>query len=118
MNYKAFVQGVALNVLIGLHEWERVKPQPVVMDIEYLVNSPNVAKSDAITDTINYQAMVDQLKQVAEQTSFRLIETLAAHLLHEVETHFDVRWVRIRLAKTSVIECAQACGVEVERSYE
>ena len=118
MKYKGFVQGIDLNVLVGIHDWERKKAQPVLMDIEYEVESKRVIQTDDVQDTLNYEAMVNHLKMVAEHTQYQLIESLGHHLVSEVEAHFPVLWLRIRLAKTSVIECAQACGIEIERRYD
>ena len=117
MQYKGFIEKIELKVLIGLHKWEREKPQPVLMDIEYKINNSMVAITDNINDTLNYQKLVDHLKSFAEQSKYQLIETLAYNLLLEVDNNFKLDWIKIRLAKTSVIECADSCGVEVERHY-
>jgi dihydroneopterin aldolase len=118
MIYKGFITGIQLKVLIGIHDFERKQAQPVLMDIEYKINNTKVSSTDNIEDTLNYQQLVDHLKKVAESSNYNLVETLAAKLLDEAEKHFTLKWIKIKLAKTSVIECASACGVEVERHYE
>lgn len=118
MIYEGFVKGIELKVLIGLHAWERQQPQTVIMDIHYKVFSDQVGQTDNIDDTLNYQTLVEHLKETAEKSKFLLMERLANHLLAEVDQHFKLQWIRIQLAKTTVIECAQACGVAVERHYE
>ncbi|MBM93209.1 MAG: hypothetical protein CMF51_00450 [Legionellales bacterium] len=118
MKYKGFVKGIELNILVGLHDWERVKAQPVVMDIEYEVESTRVVETDQIEDTVNYEAMVNHLKRIAESTEYQLIESLGHRLISEIEMHFPVLWFKLSLAKTSVIECAQACGIVIERHYD
>lgn len=117
MIYKGFIKAIQLKVLVGIYDFERTQPQPVVMDIEYKITNQVVSSTDDIKDTLNYQTLVDHLKAVAEQSSYNLIETLAARLLDEVDKHFKLDWIKIKLAKTSVIDCAAACGVEVERHY-
>ena len=117
MQYKGFVKGIELNVLIGIYAKERQGPQPLIMDIEYIIDNNIVANTDDIADTLNYQTLVDHLREVAQASQYQLVETLAQKLLIEVEKNFEVSWVKIRLAKTSAIDCAQYCGVEVEQYY-
>ena len=117
MQYNGFVHGIKMQVHIGLYELERHKPQELVMDVDYQITSSTIADSDDIDDTVNYQTMIYHLKNAAEKSQFKLVETLGAYLLKEVELNFNVNWIKIKLAKTSAIKYASCCGVVVERNY-
>lgn len=117
MKYKGFVKGIELNVLIGVYAAERQGPQPLIMDIEYIIDNDIVANTDNIADTLNYQTLVDHLRDFAQASQYQLVETLAHNLLVEVANNFKVSWIKISLAKTSAIDFANYCGVEVEQYY-
>ena len=118
MIYNGFVHGISMQINIGLYDWERAKKQEVIMDIDYTIHSKNVALSDNISDTVNYQKMIDHLKQFAESSNFKLVETLAEKLAYEAKSNFNVKQITIKLAKTKAINYAQSCGVKIERTYE
>ncbi|MDX9875456.1 MAG: FolB domain-containing protein, partial [Spongiibacteraceae bacterium] len=45
-----FINGLALEAVIGIHDWERTQRQPVVLDLEIAADSATAACSDDIAD--------------------------------------------------------------------
>ena len=50
---KVFIEGLQIDALIGIYDWERRIRQPLVFDIEMAFDNRIPAASDAIGDTLN-----------------------------------------------------------------
>ena len=52
---KVFIEGLEIETLIGIYDWERRIRQPLLFDIEMAFDNRRPAASDAIEDTLNYK---------------------------------------------------------------
>ena len=86
----------------GYHEHELLNPQPFEVDVELVLNLQPAGVDDDLTKTIDYGRIYDIARQVVESTSFRLLETIAEAISHEVLSAFDVREVGVRVRKPKV----------------
>src|SRR5690606_11979099 len=74
---KVFIEGLQIECVIGIYDWERKIRQPVVLDIEMRFDNTRPAATDAIEDTLDYKAVSKRLIQFVSDSSFGLVETLA-----------------------------------------
>ncbi|MBU3736034.1 MAG: dihydroneopterin aldolase, partial [Methylobacterium sp.] len=91
-----FLQEVKVATRLGVPEWERLKPQTVLLDIELAMPHDASCRSDAIADTIDYGAIVQRIRQTLAEHSFKLVEALAEHLCQLILREFGTPWVRVR----------------------
>ncbi len=110
-----FIQGLRIETIIGIYDWERRVRQPVVLDIEMGFDNTRPAATDAIDDTLNYKAVSKRLIAFVEGSSFQLVETLAERCASIIREEFGVAWVRLKLAKPGAVRGAKAVGVVIER---
>jgi FolB domain-containing protein len=71
------VEGVELQCTIGVTEKERRAKQRIVINLQLEMDFGEVSRSDSIDDTVDYRVVTRRTIEVAEKSSFRLIETLA-----------------------------------------
>lgn len=67
--------------VVGVHgvlEEERQRPQPFSVDLDIWLDVAAAAGSDALTDTVDYGALVEQAARTVATRSFQLLEALAA----------------------------------------
>jgi len=74
------IEGIEVSCTIVVTEPERRNPQRLVMNLGLAVDFSAVEASDEIADTVNYRLVARRVVAEVEKSSFRLIETLAAHL--------------------------------------
>lgn len=110
-----FIEGLTVETVIGIYDWERRVRQPVVLDVEMVFDNTRPAASDRIEDTLDYKAVSKRLAGFIEGSSFQLVETLAERCAAIVRDEFGVAWVRLKLAKPGAVRGAEAVGVIVER---
>lgn len=111
-----FIEGLEIEALIGIYDWERRIRQPLVFDIEMAFDNRVPAASDAIEDTLNYKAVSKRIVEYVSQSEFGLVETLAERVAQIVISEFGVQRVRVKLSKPGAVRGARAVGVSIERS--
>jgi dihydroneopterin aldolase len=63
---------------------ERMEPQPIEVDVDLETDLSAPASSDELADTIDYAAVFELVRGIAEGRSFRLIEALAGEIASAV----------------------------------
>ena len=111
-----FIEGLEIEALIGIYDWERRIRQPLVFDIEMAIDNRIPAASDAIGDTLNYKAVSKRVVQYVSESDFGLVETLAERVAAIILEEFGVQRVRLKLSKPGAVRGARAVGVMIERT--
>ena len=112
---KVFIEGLEIEALIGIYDWERRIRQPLVFDLEMAFDNRKPAASDAIADTLDYKAVSKRLVAFVSESGFGLVETLAERCAELVLREFNVAHVRLKLSKPGAVRGARAVGVVIER---
>ena len=111
-----FISELKVQTKLGVPEWERMVPQTVILDIEIGCDLSKAGKSDAITDTIDYGAVVRRIRDTLTEHSFQLVEALAEHVCQLILKEFGALSVKIKVAKPTILPGMKALGVVIERS--
>jgi dihydroneopterin aldolase len=110
-----FLEQVKVQTKLGVPEWERMMPQTIILDIEIGYDLTNACQSDAITDTIDYGAVVRRIRETLTENSFKLVEALAEHVCQLILQEFGALSVKIKVAKPGILPGLKALGVVIER---
>jgi 7,8-dihydroneopterin aldolase/epimerase/oxygenase len=89
----------------GRHGWydhELLTPQPFEVDVELLLNLQPAGVDDDLDKSVDYGKVYVAVRQIVESTSFRLLETLAEAISHELLADFEVNEVGVRVRKPAV----------------
>ena len=113
-----FIEGLEIEAVIGIYDWERRIRQPLRFDIEMAFDNRVPAATDAIADTLDYKAVSHRLIDFVAQSDFGLVETLAERCAEIVMREFDVPWLRLKLSKPGAVRGAAAVGVTIERGRQ
>jgi len=111
-----FIEGLEIDALIGIYDWERRIRQVLRLDLELAFDNRIPAASDDIDDTLDYKAISKRLIDYVQQSNFQLVETLAEHCAALVLEEFPVTWLRLKLSKPGAVRGARAVGVSIERT--
>ena len=112
---KVFIEGLAVEAVIGIHDWERRVRQALVLDVELSFDNRVPAATDAIADAHDYEAIGKRLVAFVAQTQVKLVETLAERCAALLLEEFGVRKVRLKLTKPGALPGARAVGVVIKR---
>ena len=84
---------------VGVPDEERAKPQRLLISVAIEHDLRKAARTDDIVATINYYAVTQRILALGENRSWRLIETLANDVAHEIIKHFAVGAVTVEIKK-------------------
>jgi dihydroneopterin aldolase len=115
---KVFIEGLEIETLIGIYDWERRIRQTLVFDLEMGFDNRVPAASDDIAHTLNYKAVSKRLIEYVSQSDFGLVETLAERCAQIVMDEFGIAWLRLKLSKPGAVRGARAVGVIIERTRQ
>ncbi len=110
-----FVHGLRVEVLIGVHAWERELRQVLLIDLDLAADVRAAAARDALSDTLDYQALAERVRGFVSATSYQLVESLAEALASLLIEEFAIPWLRLRITKPGAVPGADAVGVLIER---
>ena len=112
-----FIQGLKINAVIGVYDWEKQFKQPLIFDLSLSTDLKASAQSDDINDTVNYKTIADEIIQLAENSRYELIETLAeATCQHIFQHHQAVQQIELTLKKPNAVVEAETVGLKIIRS--
>ncbi|BBB23083.1 dihydroneopterin aldolase [Abyssogena phaseoliformis symbiont OG214] len=111
-----FIQGLKIDTVIGIYDWERKIRQDIVLDIEMSADIKAASETDHIDQTLDYKAVSKRLIDFVQNSEFQLVETLAEKITQIVLEEFEVTWIKLTLDKGEVLTGAQGVGVIIERS--
>lgn len=110
------MRDLVVEIPIGLHPWERMRPQRVVVNVEawaYVQPRYTHADSGAILD---YDLLRDVVREDwPKRPHMELLEPLAEELIDLCFSHPAVVAARVRLEKPDIFSEAQGVGIELYR---
>lgn len=83
----------------GVSKAERETGRRFEVDCEIDVDITQAAKTDKLTDTVNYTAVYEMVEVIVQQNKFNLLETVAARIARCILDSFSVRRVIVRVRK-------------------
>ena len=110
-----FIEGLTIETVIGIYDWERRVRQPVTLDVEMAFDNTAPAASERIEDTLDYKRVSKRLIAFVESSEFQLVETLAERCARILREEFGVAWLRLKLSKPGAVRGARSVGVILER---
>ena len=113
---KVFIQGLKIDTVIGIYDWEREIRQDVTLDLEMAADIKAASITDHIDQTLDYKSVAKRLIQFVKDSEFQLVETLAEKITEIVLNEFEVEWVKLTLNKGEAVSGASGVGVIIERS--
>lgn len=73
------------------------------IDVDMYTDFSNTAKSDNLTDTINYVMVYKEINKIIHEKNYNLIETIATHIADELlKQHPAIQKIAVRVRKNSV----------------
>ena len=84
----------------GVSLEERMEPQPFELDVTMWTDLAPAAANDDLAQTVDYAAVFPEVARIVEDTSFRLIESLATAVVEAVlASQTKVTRVEVRVRK-------------------
>lgn len=109
---KIIIKGLKASCIIGIKPEEKLGKQLLLVDIELTLDLSKAADSDDISDTVDYDELASQITDYIENSSFNLIEKLAAEVAKLAKVSAKADKVKVSIKKPSAVKNAEFAAVE------
>lgn len=113
---QVFITDLVARGIIGVNDWEREKPQEILINITLFADLHKAGESDEVEDSINYRTISKKVLAHAESAERFTVEALAADIASLCLAENGVKKVRVRVEKPNAVRFARSVGVEIERT--
>ena len=110
-----FIEGLSGQTVIGIHDSELHRPQPIVIDLYAGVPRPRACDTDRIGDTIDYSVVRERVGRLLREHRLQLLEAFAEAVAGILIHEFGARWARVKVIKPHKFDDVRAVGVQIER---
>jgi len=115
MSDMILIKDLLIRGIIGIHDWEREKKQDILINIVMEADCRPAGLSDDFKDAVDYRAVTKKVLVLVENSSFFLVEKLAAEIAEICLEDERVEMARVQVEKPGAVRFSQSVGVEVER---
>ena len=113
---KIFIKDLIARGIIGINDWEREKPQEILINITVFTDTRRAAKSDDLADCVDYRALAKKVQSHAETAARLTVEALANDLAEICLEQRGVEKAVVRVEKPGAVRFSSSVGVEIERT--
>lgn len=93
------IRGLKIDACHGVHDGEKVTPQPFIFDIDADCDFYGGAACDDLGGTVNYSQICETVARITLDNTFNLIETLAYTCVYAIMDGFAVNAVTLTVWK-------------------
>jgi FolB domain-containing protein len=115
---KIIIKNLLARGIIGVNDWERNRPQNIMINITMFGDTRRAAQTDSLDDCINYSTMSKRVLAHAESVNRLTVEALANDLARICLEEPGVQKVIVSVEKPGAVRFAESVGVELERSRD
>ncbi len=110
------IRDLVARGIIGINDWEREKPQEILINITLFTDLRQAGETDNLTYSVNYRTIAKRVQAHAETAQRLTVEALAQDLARICLEEAGVEKVRVRVEKPGAVRFTRSVGVEIERS--
>jgi len=110
--YVIVLDGLALDLFLGIHERERAAPQHVLLSVQMVCDYPDRPLGDDIAQVVDYDFLRGELHALAKERRFDLQESLCDAVAEACWAFPPVQGVWVQSTKTDIYpDAAIGCRV-------
>ena len=113
---KVIIKDLILNILVGIHSFEKNKRQRVKFNIEILTDPYVTPNSKDLNSILNYEEVVIKIKRLTNSTHHELLEDLAENIFNILFKNKLVKKISLKLEKLDILKKTKSVGIEVTKT--
>ncbi|MBL4906766.1 MAG: dihydroneopterin aldolase [Sneathiella sp.] len=110
-----FISDLVVDMMIGVYDFEKLKSQPVRLNIEMTVLDHVGPINDDYHNVVCYETIANTVKKLVQEEHINLVETLAEKVSEICLDHQRVTEAKIKVEKLSAVKDAASVGIEITR---
>ncbi|MBS3786810.1 dihydroneopterin aldolase [Candidatus Bipolaricaulota bacterium] len=112
---KIKINDLSIRTIIGTEEYEKESSQEVVVNVTLFTDVTEAGKTDELSDTIDYSKLKNEIYEMAVDSGFQLIESLAEEIAKISLAYDGVVRTKVSVQKPSALRFTRSAEVEIIR---
>lgn len=112
---RIYIRDLEARCIIGDNDWEREKKQDVTIHLDLSTDIGPAARTDDLSQALDYRALKKEVLAYVEASEHRLIETLAERVATICLKHEGAEQARVRIEKPGALRFSRTVGVDITR---
>lgn len=113
-----YIEQLKVDAIIGVYDFERLKKQPLIIDLELQYDSNKAAVSDKLEYALDYHQISKDIHAFVSDSSYQLIESLAQAIAENLLKNKLINKVTLSLSKPKALDLANNVGIRINRSND
>lgn len=111
-----YLNGIKLAASCGVYDWEKQMPQQLLVSAELHTAFDKPAATDHLEDAVDYEALVQLMRDLVASKHFNLLEALADQMAKMLLQEFPaIQSVELAISKPQAVAEVDDSGVRVVR---
>ena len=115
MTDKVLIRKLHCKTIIGIYPHEKEIQQDLFIDLEMFTDLVKAGTTDDINETVDYEAIKNQIVEYLSANSHGLIETVAEKIAEICLAHPKIRQVKVTVDKPGALSECESVAVEITR---
>lgn len=113
------IKNLRAETIIGVTAEEQLKKREVIINLWLGVTVTEAVTTDALEDTLDYKSVSDRVVTAVERSHFKLVESLAHHIVSELTPHPKLISIIVEVIKPGALKRAESVSVTIawERAH-
>jgi 7,8-dihydroneopterin aldolase/epimerase/oxygenase len=112
---KVIINDLILFISIGIHDFEKTKPQEVKFNISIDIDPFLFPVENRLNSIVNYETVIKILTKITKNKHYELLESLAEDIFLELFKNFNIKNIKIKIEKTQIIKNTSSVGIEITK---
>ena len=113
---KVLIKDLVLNILVGIHNFEKKKKQRVKFNLIINIDQNLVPNDKDLRSIVNYEQVIKTITKITSRKHFLLLETLAEKIFFKLFENPKIKKILLRIEKLDVIKNTTSVGIELEKT--
>ena len=113
---KVIIKELILNILVGIHNFEKKKRQRVKFNIEILTDPYVIPNNKDLNSILNYEEIVIKIKKLTDSAHHELLEDLAENIFNILFKNKLVKKISLKLEKLDILKKTKSVGIEITKT--
>ena len=107
------ITDLTLKAIIGIHDWERVTKQTIIINATIVYNARKAIATDKIKHALDYKSITKEIIALVKDSRFQLLETLTHSILRITMSRKAVKHATVRVDKPRALRFAKSVSIEL-----
>ncbi len=115
---QVYIEGLEVETLIGVYEFERNAPQPLILDLWMDFDCATAAQTDDLQFALDYDRLSRLIRSWSLEQRFELLERYAQQLCDLIHREFGIQSIQLKINKPKAVQGCSAIGIHIQRRYQ